>query len=98
MATQNQVVDFIWIDKSFPSGRASLGVSRFEKELRERYPKGYIQSCSGELDMREKLTRQLNDATVKKVLWLWCREVEVGTYWMRYYHLQFVPVEGYWIL
>lgn len=98
MAAQNPVVDFILIDESFPSGLVSLGNTRLEKELTEKYPKGYVQSHRGELAIREQLTRRFNDPTVKEILSVWCHEVEVDQYWMRYYHLRFVPVDGYWIL
>lgn len=98
MAAQNPVVDFILIDRSFPSGRESPGSMDLQKELQEKYPRGYVQGCRDEGTIREKLIRQLEDATVKEIISLSRHEVDVRCYWMRYFHLRFVPVDGYWII
>jgi hypothetical protein len=95
---EGPVVDFFLIDETFPTGRRHFESQRLHRELRQKSLQCYIQPCEGEVGLRKKLAGFLLDPTVQELLSLARKEVTIDGYWLRYYHLRFIPAPGYWIL
>ena len=85
---------FILDEKKFSYG----GICLLTKELQEKFPRCYIQGCAGESGARAKLSEMLAEKTVSEIVSFTRHDVSVKSYLARYYHLRFVPVDGYWIL
>jgi hypothetical protein len=95
---EGPVVDFFLIDETFPTGRRHFESQRLSVELRQKSLQCYIQPCEGEAGVRKKLGEILRESTVLEILSLSRQEVTIDGYWLRYYHLRFLPVPGYWIV
>jgi hypothetical protein len=70
---------------------------RLHKDLEKKFPGCYIQVRAGETEVREVVAQRMKDATVREIVSFSRQEISVGSYWMRYYHLRFISVEGYWV-
>ncbi len=85
---------FILDEKKFSYDSIRL----LSEELQEKFPGCYIQGCAGESGARAKLSEMLVEKTVSEIVSFIRHDVSVKSYLARYYHLRFVPVDGYWIL
>ena len=95
--TMSGVVEFFVVDETFLSGHVSFGINHLYQELKAKFPKYYIRNCSHELQFRKFLSNKLDDNTIGEIVSLLREEITIDGYWMRFCHLRFVPVSGFWL-